>query len=163
MSAPIVTVDLPLSPALTEKIAHVGELRLWDTGIAPGSPTAALFTYGHPPVADAMLAALPELKVISNFGVGVDHIDVAAAAARGIPVGNTPGAVDGSTADMTMALILAAPRRLAEGERMVRARNWTGWTPTFMLGNRIWGKRQGIKGMGRIGQAVERRPAAACR
>ena len=100
------------------------------------------------------------LKLIANFGNGVDHIDLASARQRGIVVTNTPGVLTGDTADMTMALILAVPRRLTEGERMLRANEWTGWSPTGMLGSRIWGKRLGIIGMGRIGQAVARRAAA---
>ena len=115
-----------------------------------------------PTVTDRIDAALinqagNQLKLIATFGTGVDNIDLDAANKRGVMVTNTPGVLTEDTADMTMALILAAPRRLAEGERMVRARNWTGWTPTFMLGHRIWGKRLGIIGMGRIGQAVARR------
>ena len=100
------------------------------------------------------------LKLIANFGNGVDHIDLASARQRGIVVTNTPGVLTGDTADMTLALILAVPRRLTEGERMLRANEWTGWSPTGMLGSRIWGKRLGIIGMGRIGQAVARRAAA---
>ena len=138
-------------------IEHVGELRLWDTGIAPGSPTAALFTYGHPPVDDAMMAALPELKVISNFGVGVDHIDVAAAAARGIPVGNTPGEVDGSTADMTMALILATARNMVVGDRFARSAEFTIYDPSLLIGTEVHGATLGIIGMGAIGKQVARR------
>ena len=115
-----------------------------------------------PTVTDRIAAPLinqagNQLKLIATFGTGVDNIDLDAANKRGVMVTNTPGVLTEDTADMTMALILAAPRRLAEGERMVRARNWTGWTPTFMLGHRIWGKRLGIIGMGRIGQAVARR------
>jgi glyoxylate reductase len=98
-----------------------------------------------------------DLRLIANFGAGVDHIDLATARQRGITVTNTPDVLTEDTADMTMALILAVPRRLAEGERLVRAGTWTGWSPTFMLGRRIWGKRLGIVGMGRIGQAVARR------
>src|SRR5579885_3861837 len=97
------------------------------------------------------------LKLIANFGNGVDNIDVATAVHRGITVTNTPGVLTEDTADMTMALILAVPRRLAEGERLLRSGGWTGWSPTFMLGKRIWGKRLGIVGMGRIGSAVARR------
>ncbi|MGE5504626.1 MAG: 2-hydroxyacid dehydrogenase [Actinomycetota bacterium] len=100
------------------------------------------------------------LKLIANFGTGVDHIDLATARSRGITVTNTPGVLTEDTADMTMALILAVPRRLAEGERLMRSGSWQGWTPTFMLGHRIWGKRLGIIGMGRIGQAVARRAKA---
>ena len=101
--------------------------------------------------------ANPRLRLIANFGTGVDHIDLATARARGITVTNTPGVLTEDTADMTMALILAVPRRLAEGERLVRSGRWTGWGPTTMLGHRIWGKRLGIIGMGRIGSAVARR------
>ena len=101
------------------------------------------------------------LKLIANFGNGVDNIDVAAAVARGITVTNTPGVLTEDTADMTMALILAVPRRLAEGANMLTGGGeWTGWSPTWMLGHRIWGKQLGIVGMGRIGQAVARRAGA---
>jgi glyoxylate reductase len=99
----------------------------------------------------------PKLKLIASFGTGVDHIDLDTARQRGIAVTNTPGVLTEDTADMTMALILATARRLAEGERMVRADKWGGWSPTAMLGHRIWGKRLGIIGMGRIGQALARR------
>jgi len=101
------------------------------------------------------------LKLIANFGNGVDNIDVATAVQRGITVTNTPGVLTEDTADMTMALILAVPRRLAEGSQVLTGdRGWTGWSPTWMLGHRIWGKRLGIVGMGRIGQAVARRAKA---
>jgi glyoxylate reductase len=99
----------------------------------------------------------PQLKLIASFGTGVDHIDLKTARQRGITVTNTPGVLTEDTADMTMALILAVPRRLAEGERLVRAGEWQGWAPTGMLGHRVNGKRLGIIGMGRIGSAVARR------
>ena len=103
----------------------------------------------------------PNLKLIANFGNGVDNIDVAAAIQRGITVTNTPGVLTEDTADMAMALILAVPRRLTEGARvLIGDKDWTGWSPTWMLGHRIWGKRLGIVGMGRIGQAVARRASA---
>ena len=98
-----------------------------------------------------------KLRLIASFGTGVDHIDLKTARQRGITVTNTPGVLTEDTADMTMALILAVPRRLAEGERLIRSGDWTGWSPTSMLGHRIWGKRLGIVGMGRIGTAVVRR------
>ena len=102
-------------------------------------------------------AAGPNLKLIANFGTGVDNVDLAAAHGKGITVTNTPGVLTEDTADMTMALILAVPRRLVEGEQVLRDGAWTGWSPTWMLGHRIWGKRLGIVGMGRIGAAVARR------
>ena len=97
------------------------------------------------------------LRLIANYGTGVDNIDVEAAYKRGITVTNTPDVLTEDTADMTMALILAVSRRLAEGERLARSGEWGGWSPTSMLGHRIWGKRLGIVGMGRIGSAVARR------
>ena len=112
--------------------------------------------------APVLKEAGPNLKLIANFGNGVDNIDVAAAVQRGITVTNTPGVLTEDTADMTMALILAVPRRLAEGANVLSGgdKDWPGWSPTWMLGHRIWGKRLGIIGMGRIGQAVARRAAA---
>jgi glyoxylate reductase len=101
----------------------------------------------------------PQLKLIANFGNGVDNIDLDTARNRGIIVTNTPGVLTEDTADMTMALILAVPRRLAEGTALLKDPKsaWGGWSPTWMLGHRIFGKRLGIIGMGRIGQAVARR------
>ncbi|HEY7300344.1 MAG TPA: D-glycerate dehydrogenase [Xanthobacteraceae bacterium] len=119
-----------------------------------------------PTVTDRIDAAVlgkagERLKLIANFGNGVDNIDVAAAHQRGITVTNTPGVLTEDTADMTMALILAVPRRLAEGAAvLIDEKRWSGWSPTWMLGHRIWGKRLGIVGMGRIGQAVARRARA---
>jgi glyoxylate reductase len=119
-----------------------------------------------PTVTDRIDAALlgkagEQLKLIANFGNGVDNIDVAAAVEHGITVTNTPGVLTEDTADMTMALILAVPRRLAEGAAVLTSESkWVGWSPTWMLGRRISGKRLGIIGMGRIGQAVARRARA---
>jgi glyoxylate reductase len=104
--------------------------------------------------------ANPKLQLIASFGTGVDHIDLASARQRGITVTSTPGVLTEDTADMTLALVLAVSRRLAEGERIVRDGRWEGWSPTWMLGHRIWGKRLGIIGMGRIGQAVANRARA---
>ena len=111
--------------------------------------------------APLLAQAGPNLKLIANFGNGVDKIDVAAAAKRGITVTNTPNVLTEDTADMTMALMLAVPRRLAEGANVLTSdKKWAGWSPTWMLGRRIWGKRLGIVGMGRIGTAVARRAKA---
>lgn len=119
-----------------------------------------------PTVTDRIDAALieqagPNLKLIANFGNGVDNIDVGAAAKKGIVVTNTPNVLTEDTADMTMALMLAVPRRLTEGAAVLKGDGkWAGWSPTWMLGHRIWGKRLGIVGMGRIGTAVARRAKA---
>jgi glyoxylate reductase len=119
-----------------------------------------------PTVTDRIDAGLieeagPSLRMIANFGNGVDHIDMAAATRRGLLVTNTPGVLTEDTADMTMAMILAGPRRLAEGMRILPdGLEWRGWSPTWMLGRRLGGKQLGILGMGRIGQAVARRARA---
>jgi glyoxylate reductase len=118
-----------------------------------------------PTITDKLDATLlekagPQLKVIANFGVGVDHIDVAAAIDKGITVTNTPGVLTEDTADLTMALIMAVARRIVEGANVTQAGEFHGWTPTWMMGHRITGKRLGIIGMGRIGQAVARRARA---
>ncbi len=116
-------------------------------------------------ITDRLDAALieragPQLKLIANFGVGVDHIDVTAATARGITVTNTPGVLTEDTADLTMGLILAAARRVVEGAKVIEEGRFTGWTPTWMMGRRLGGKRLGIVGMGRIGQALAKRARA---
>ncbi|SCB50613.1 2-hydroxyacid dehydrogenase [Rhizobium multihospitium] len=112
--------------------------------------------------AEIIEEAGPQMKLIASFSNGTDHIDVEAAARRGITVTNTPNVLTEDTADMTMALILAVPRRLAEGARVLTDNpgDWAGWSPTWMLGRRIHGKRIGIVGMGRIGTAVARRAKA---
>jgi glyoxylate reductase len=138
--------DKPLSQAELAEAMHVADVIV-------------------PTVTDRIDAALIEqadsqLKLIANFGNGVDNIDVAAATKRGITVTNTPGVLTQDTADMTMALILAVARRLVEGAEVIPTGNWVGWSPTWMLGTRITGKRLGIVGMGRIGQAVARRAMA---
>ena len=110
--------------------------------------------------ADLLKGAPDRLKMIANFGAGVDHIDLAAAQARRITVTNTPGVFTEDTADMTLALILSVPRRLNEGEKLVRSGAWNGWRPSGMLGHRVGGKTLGIIGFGRIGEAVARRARA---
>jgi glyoxylate reductase len=132
-------------------------------GLAEAVKTADVLV---PTVTDRIDASIlskagEKLRLIANFGNGVDHIDVATALQRGITITNTPGVLTEDTADMTMALILAVPRRLAEGAAvLIDEKPWTGWSPTWMLGHRIWGRRLGIIGMGRIGQAVARRARA---
>lgn len=118
-----------------------------------------------PTVTDEIDAALighagEQLKLIANYGAGVDHIDVATARQRGILVSNTPGVLTDDTADMTMALILGVTRRISEGMAVMQKGEWHGWAPTALLGGRVSGRRLGILGMGRIGQAVAKRAAA---
>ena len=110
--------------------------------------------------ADLINGAGDQLKMIANFGAGVDHIDIDAAVARGIIVTNTPGVLTEDTADLAMSLILAVSRRLVEGAQVVAEGKFEGWTPTWMCGRKLWGKRLGIVGMGRIGQALARRARA---
>jgi len=107
--------------------------------------------------AELMDAAGPQLKVISSMSVGVDHVDVAAATARGIPIGNTPGVLTDATADMAFALLFAAARRVVEGEKYVRSGSWKTWNPKLLLGADFAGATLGIVGFGRIGQAVAKR------
>ena len=110
--------------------------------------------------AELVAAAGPDLRLIASFGAGTDHIDLAAAAARGIIVTNTPGVFTDDTADIAMEMIIGLPRRVREGIALVRRGEWTGWTPTALLGVKLAGKTLGIVGMGRIGQAVASRAHA---
>ena len=154
MPRPVVLADTPLSSAVEAMLRPHADVVPWDV-VGPG--VAAVYTYGHPRVDGAMLDALPDVRVISNFGVGVDHIDLRAAMARGIPVGNTPGILDGATADMAFCLLLAAARRLPEGDRYARGPDFLRYDPSYMLGHEVHGTTLGILGMGRIGEEVARR------
>jgi glyoxylate reductase len=164
----VVTRKLPDSVEIRMRELFDAQLNLDDKPMSQAELVAAAKSADVlvPTVTDRIDAPVlkeagPRLKLIANFGNGVDNIDVAAAVARGITVTNTPGVLTEDTADMTMALILAVPRRLAEGANILTGDGeWSGWSPTWMLGHRIWGKRLGIVGMGRIGQAVARRAAA---
>ena len=166
---PLVVVTRRLPDSVETRMCELFETRLNhdDVPMAPDVLAAALAEADAlvPTVTDRIDAAViakagDRLKLIANFGNGVDNIDVSAAAARGIAVTNTPGVLTEDTADMTMALILAVARRLAEGARVVPGGDWSGWSPTWMLGSRITGKRLGIVGMGRIGQALAKRARA---
>ena len=138
-------------------------LRDQTSGLSVAEAAAALRDYDAilPTLGDAFSADAfggdIRCGVLANFGVGYNHIDVAAARAAGVAVSNTPDAVTDATADIGMTLILSTCRRAGEGERLVRAGKWTGWQPTQMLGTHVTGKTVGIVGMGRIGQAVARR------
>src|SRR5882757_5906296 len=166
---PLVIVTRKLPDVIETRMMELFETRLNhdDVALDPDQMAAAVREADVlvPTVTDRIDAGLiaecgPQLKLMASFGTGVDHIDLVAAKARGLTVTNTPGVLTEDTADMTMALILSVARRLAEGERLVRAAQWTGWSPTGMLGARLGGKRLGIIGMGRIGQAVARRARA---
>ena len=161
MDKPLVLIDVPLPGMIQELMEPLCVTMPWEAARAEDAgrraAVAGLFTYGHPPVDGALLDRLPSLKVVSNFGVGVDHIDLGAAAARGIPVGNTPGAVDGATADLTMAILLAAARNVVRGDRFARSPAFTRYDPSLLLGTDVHESVLGIVGMGRVGRQVARR------
>ncbi|MEM7499253.1 MAG: D-glycerate dehydrogenase [Pseudomonadota bacterium] len=164
-----VVVTRKLPEAVETRMRELFEVRLNESD-APMSQAALGEAIARadvlvPTVTDRIDAGLlgragERLKLIANYGAGFDHIDVETARTRGILVSNTPGVLTEDTADMTMALILAVPRRIAEGQALMQSGDWQGWSPTAIMGHRIWGKRLGIVGMGRIGQAVARRARA---
>ncbi len=163
---PLVVVTRKLPEAIETRMMELFDARL-NIDDAPMSKADLIEAVKEadvlvPTVTDRIDAAVlahagPNLRLIANFGTGVDHVDLQTARSRGITVTNTPDVLTEDTADMTMALILSVSRRLAEGERVIRKGDWGGWGPTLMLGHRIWGKRLGIVGMGRIGRALARR------
>ncbi|WP_430473065.1 2-hydroxyacid dehydrogenase [Thalassospira lucentensis] len=163
---PLVVVTRKLPEAIETRMMELFDARL-NIDDAPMSKADLINAVKEadvlvPTVTDRIDAAVlahagPNLRLIANFGTGVDHVDLQTARSRGITVTNTPDVLTEDTADMTMALILSVSRRLAEGERVIRKGDWGGWGPTLMLGHRIWGKRLGIVGMGRIGSALARR------
>lgn len=157
MSVPQVLADLPVGPVVEELLRGQVELLPWSAADQPARHIEAILTYGHPTVNGALLDKLPAVRVVSNFGVGVDHIDLSAAAKRKIPVGNTPGVLDGATADLAFALVLAAGRRVVEGDRYARGPGFLRYDPSFMLGREVHGSTLGIVGLGRIGEQVARR------
>ena len=166
MSKPVVAVTRKLPPAIETRMMELFEARLNENDQPLSAAEIVAKCDGAevlvPTVTDAidadLITALPDnIRLIANFGAGVDHIDLIAAAARDILVTNTPGVLTDDTADLTIALLLSVPRRLIEGARLAAEGNWEGWNPTFMMGHRVTGKRLGIIGMGRIGQAVAQR------
>jgi glyoxylate reductase len=163
----VVTRKLPAIVETRMRELFDAQLNIDDTPMSQAALVEAVKTAEVlvPTVTDRIDARLiaqagDQLRLIANFGNGVDNIDVASAVQRGITVTNTPGVLTDDTADMTIALILAVARRIAEGARIIPDDDWAGWSPTWMLGRRITGKRLGIVGMGRIGQAVAKRAAA---
>lgn len=157
---PVMADGLPVS--LLEMLGPEIEILEWDDSPSSAalSRAVAFITYGHPRVDGPLMDRSPHLKMISNHGVGVDHIDCAAAKARGIRVGNTPGCLDAATADMTMALLLAAARNVVAGDKYARSAAFTHYDPSFMIGYEVSGSTLGIVGLGRIGKQVARRARA---
>lgn len=161
----LITRPMPESVANAAYDAFDAEIRDSTAPMSVYEMRAALALYDGvmPTLGDAFDAGVldefdtPRCRILANFGVGYNHIDAKAAAAHGITVTNTPGAVTDATADIAMTLMLMSARRAAEGERLVRAGRWEGWHPTQMLGLHLTGKTVGIVGMGRIGQAIARR------
>jgi len=169
VSSPRVVVTRELPDATMDRLEALFDARNNRDDAAMGrdalSTAMATCDVLVPTVTDVIDRALirgagDRLGLIANFGAGVNHIDLRAARERGIVVTNTPGVLTEDTADMVMALIVSVPRRLAEGEKLVRSGRWSGWSPGGMLGHRVGGKALGIVGMGRIGQAVARRARA---
>ncbi len=155
---PRVIADTPLDARIEALLRDRVEVLPWSVAMSGGDETVAgLYTYGHPAVDGAMIDRLPGLKVISNYGVGVDHINLSDAEARNIPVGNTPGVLEGATADLGFALLMASARRIVDGDRYARSPEFTRYDPGHMLGREVHGKTLGIIGMGRIGHQVARR------
>jgi glyoxylate reductase len=159
MPFPIVT-NTPPSAEITAMLGDECEISLWSpSGIDPAILAAAegFFIYGHPKIGAAVMDTMPKLRVISNLGVGVDHINLEDAKARGIPVGNTPNLVDGATADMTFTLLMAAARNLIIGDHYARSSAFTRYDPNILHGYDVFGSTLGIIGMGNIGKEVAKR------
>ncbi len=153
-----VLADGPLDPTVLG--FSQGQVDFLPWALARGGrsePLDGIYTYGHPHLDGPLLDRLPGVRVISNYGVGVDHINIADAAARGIPVGNTPNILDGATADTGFALILAAARRVVEGDRHARSPEFLRYDPGYMLGREVHSSTLGIIGLGNIGRQVARR------
>lgn len=158
MPVPQVIADGPLDAVILRLGAGKVDWLPWEVALkGRAEPVDGIYTYGHLPVDGAMLDRLNGVRVISNYGVGVDHIDIADAAARGVPVGNTPGILDGATADMAFALLLATARRTAEGDRYARSAAFVRYDPGFMHGHEVHHGAIGIVGMGSIGCQIAKR------
>ena len=159
-----IVTNAELAPWIMEMVEAVNcNIHHWQADVSndPTMLAAAdgFFVYGHPIIDGAVMDSMPNLRVISNQGVGIDHIDLDAAKARGIPVGNTPGFVDGATADMTFALLMAAARHIVRGDHFARGPAFTHFDPNILHGQEVFGATLGIIGMGGVGQQVARRAA----
>ena len=148
-----------------ERLGAEHDVEVWEERLPPSAeelrartaPVEGLLSLLTDPVDRGLLEAAPDLRAISNYAVGVDNVDIDAASERGIPVGNTPGVLTDSTADLTLALMLGIGRRIAEGDAYVRRGEWRTWEPGLLLGRDLQGATVGIVGFGRIGRAVARR------
>jgi glyoxylate reductase len=155
---PLVVADTPLNTTIEDLLHGQVEILPWSVAEAGSDKlVGGIYTYGHVMVDGAVLNRLPGLRVISNYGVGVDHIDLEAAATRGVPVGNTPGVLEGATADLGFALLMASARRIIAGDRYAHSPEFLRYDPGYMLGREVHGTTLGIIGMGRIGHQVARR------
>ncbi len=155
-----VLTNTQLSPQIQSMLAGVCEAQIWngvDTDPAMLQATEGFFVYGHPKINGIIMDLMPKLRVISNLGVGVDHINLDDARARGIVVGNTPRLVDGATADLTFALLMAVARNIVIGDRYARSADFTAYDPNILHGMEVHGSTLGIVGMGNIGRQVARR------
>ncbi|MEZ4835319.1 MAG: NAD(P)-dependent oxidoreductase [Caldilineaceae bacterium] len=156
----LVLTETQLPPQMMEMIGDRCRVVVWqgmETDPALLSEAEGFLTYGHPHIGPTEMDRMPNLRIISNFGVGVDHIDLHAAQERGIPVGNTPGFVDGATADMTFALLMAIARNIVVGDHHARSAAFTSYDPSILHGYEVHGATLGIVGMGAIGKQVARR------
>jgi glyoxylate reductase len=155
-----VLTNTQLSPTILEMLSPSSEVTLWqgrETAPEIFAKIEGFFVYGHPKIDGSLMDMMPKLRVISNFGVGVDHINLEDAKARGIVVGNTPRLVDGATADMTFALLMAVARNLIIGDRYARGPEFTAYDPNLHHGYEVYGSTIGIVGMGNIGKEVAKR------
>jgi glyoxylate reductase len=155
-----VLTNTQLSPIILEMLVPACEVTLWkgrETDPAIFQRTEGFFCYGHPKIDGVLMDMMPKLRVISNLGVGVDHINLQDAKARGIAVGNTPRLVDGATADMTFTLLMAVARNLIIGEHYARGPEFKAYDPNLFHGHEVYGSTIGIVGMGNIGKEVAKR------
>ena len=152
----LITAELPVDPAAAVPGAEVVRVAPTELASAIAGADAVVCLLSDHIDAD-LLDRAPRLRVVANVAVGFDNVDVAAATARGVAVANTPDVLTEATADLAFALVLAAARRLGEGERLVRSGRWTGWALDQLLGVDVWGRTLGLVGLGRIGRAVARR------
>ena len=164
---PRVFVTRAIAPEATAKLRRHAEVEVWPRATPPpyaeilrrARDVDGLLTMVTDRIDAALIASAPKLRVISNLAVGLDNIDIAAATAAGIVVGHTPGVLTDATADLAFALLMATARRVAEGDREVRAGQWQTWGPEVLLGRDVWGATLGIIGWGQIGRAMARRGA----